>query len=169
MLLWTHEKRVMFVPTEARLLSLSWARRPRCSVSSQCKLFKVLQAKQTRAEIRCKSKLRLWEMAAKNTRPPPPPQRPAPQLEGLHQVRVYNALVFFQHINHIKSVIPPEYYSATSVPCYGFSQGGRCWGNAGTTFPERSGSSTKGRTPNICYFVAKLSIVAIYALYEWPP
>ena len=30
---------------------------------------------------------------------------------------------------------------------------------------ERSGSSTKGRT-NIRYFVAKLSIVAIYALFE---
>ena len=27
----------------------------------------------------------------------------------------------------------------------------------------------KGRTPNIRYFVAKLGIVAIYALYEWPP
>ena len=26
-------------------------------------------------------------MAAKNARPPPPPQKPAPQLEGLHQVR----------------------------------------------------------------------------------
>ena len=31
---------------------------------------------------------------------------------------------------------------------------------------ERSGSSTKGRTPNIRYFVAKLSIVAFYALFE---
>ena len=31
---------------------------------------------------------------------------------------------------------------------------------------ERSGSSTKGRTPNIRYFVAKPSIVAIYALFE---
>ena len=31
---------------------------------------------------------------------------------------------------------------------------------------ERSGSSTKGRTPNIRYFVAKLSIVAMYALFE---
>ena len=31
---------------------------------------------------------------------------------------------------------------------------------------ERSGSSTKGRSPNIRYFVAKLSIVAIYALFE---
>ena len=29
---------------------------------------------------------------------------------------------------------------------------------------DRSGSSTKGRNPNIGYFVAKLSIVAIYAL-----
>ena len=34
---------------------------------------------------------------------------------------------------------------------------------------EKSRSSTKGRTPNIRYFVAKLSIVAIYALYERPP
>ena len=34
-------------------------------------------------------------MAAKNARPPPPPQRPAPQLEGLHQVRV--ALVSLAH------------------------------------------------------------------------
>ena len=42
----------------------------------------------------------------------------------------------------------------------------KCWGNAGTAFPERSGSFTKGRTPNIRYFVAKLSIVAIYALFE---
>ena len=32
---------------------------------------------------------------------------------------------------------------------------------------ERTGSSTKGRTPNIRYFVAKPSIVAIYALFEW--
>ena len=31
---------------------------------------------------------------------------------------------------------------------------------------ERSGSSAKGRTPNIRYFVAKLSIVAIYTLFE---
>ena len=31
---------------------------------------------------------------------------------------------------------------------------------------ERSGSSTKGRTPNIRYFVAKLSIVAIYTFFE---
>ena len=31
-------------------------------------------------------------MAAKNARPPPPPQRPAPQLEGLHQVRDGDAL-----------------------------------------------------------------------------
>ena len=29
---------------------------------------------------------------------------------------------------------------------------------------DRSGSSTKGRNPNVSYFVAKLSIVAIYAL-----
>ena len=48
-------------------------------------------------------------------------------------------------------------------------QGGRCWGTAGPAVPERSGSSPKGRTPNIRYFVAKLSIVAIYALFEWPP
>ena len=31
---------------------------------------------------------------------------------------------------------------------------------------ERSGSSAKGRTPNIRYFVAKLINVAIYALFE---
>ena len=31
---------------------------------------------------------------------------------------------------------------------------------------KRPGSSTKGRTPNICYFVAKLSIVEIYAIFE---
>ena len=31
---------------------------------------------------------------------------------------------------------------------------------------ERSGSSTKGRTLNIRYFVAKLSIVAIYEFLE---
>ena len=31
---------------------------------------------------------------------------------------------------------------------------------------ERSGSSTKGWTPNIRNFVAKLSIVTIYALFE---
>ena len=31
---------------------------------------------------------------------------------------------------------------------------------------ERSGSSTKGRTPNIRYVVAKLCIVAIYVLFE---
>ena len=31
---------------------------------------------------------------------------------------------------------------------------------------ERSGSFRKGRTPNIRYFVTKLSIVAIYVLFE---
>ena len=31
---------------------------------------------------------------------------------------------------------------------------------------KRSGSYTKGRTPNIRYFVAKLSIVAIYMFFE---
>ena len=31
---------------------------------------------------------------------------------------------------------------------------------------ERSGSSTKRRTPNIRYLVAKPSIVAIYSLFE---
>ena len=45
-------------------------------------------------------------------------------------------------------------------------QGGRSWGSAGAALPERSGSSTKGRTSNIRYFVAKPSIVAIYALFE---
>ena len=46
--------------------------------------------------------------------------------------------------------------SGASDGVYGGGQGGR------------SGSSTKGRTPNsnICYFVAKLRIVAIYALFE---
>ena len=48
-------------------------------------------------------------------------------------------------------------------------QGGRCWGTMGTAVHERSGSSTKGKTPNIRYFVAKLSIVAIYALFEKSP
>ena len=48
-------------------------------------------------------------------------------------------------------------------------QGGRCWGTAGPAVPARSVSSPKGRTPNIRYFVAKLSIVAIYSLYERPP
>ena len=45
-------------------------------------------------------------------------------------------------------------------------QGGRCWGSAGAALHDRSGSSTTGRTPNIRYFVAKLGIVAIYALFE---
>ena len=36
----------------------------------------------------------------------------------------------------------------------------------GAALPERSGSSTKGRTSNIRYFVAKPSIVAIHALFE---
>ena len=40
------------------------------------------------------------------------------------------------------------------------------WGSAGVALHERSGSSTKGRTPNIRYFVAKPCIVAIYALFE---
>ena len=35
----------------------------------------------------------------------------------------------------------------------------------GNGFPERSGSSTKGRNPSIRYFVAKLSIVAIYVFF----
>ena len=45
-------------------------------------------------------------------------------------------------------------------------QGGRCWGSAGAALHERSGSFTKGRTPNIRYFVAKLGIVEIYALFD---
>ena len=45
-------------------------------------------------------------------------------------------------------------------------QGGRSCANARTAFTDRSGSSTTGRTPNIRYFVAKLGIVAIYALFE---
>ena len=44
-------------------------------------------------------------------------------------------------------------------------RGGRSSGSAGAALPERSGSSTKGRTSNIRYFVAKPSIVAIYALF----
>ena len=47
-----------------------------------------------------------------------------------------------------------------------WKQGGRCCANARTAFTERSGSSTKGRTPNIRYFVAKLSIVAINAFFK---
>ena len=46
------------------------------------------------------------------------------------------------------------------------SQGGRCWGTAGPAVQERSGSSTKGKTPYLRYFVAKLSIVAIYTFFE---
>ena len=38
--------------------------------------------------------------------------------------------------------------------------------DARAALTERLGSSTKGRTPNIRYFVAKLSIVAIYALLK---
>ena len=38
---------------------------------------------------------------------------------------------------------------------------------ARASLTERSGSSTKGRTPNIRYFDAKLSVVAIYVLFEW--
>ena len=45
-------------------------------------------------------------------------------------------------------------------------QGGTCCASARAALTERSGSSTKGRTPNIRYFVAKPSIVAIYALFE---
>ena len=50
--------------------------------------------------------------------------------------------------------------------CVSDKQGGRCWGSAGAALHDRSGSSTTGRTPNIRYFVAKLGIVAIYALFE---
>ena len=45
-------------------------------------------------------------------------------------------------------------------------QGGTCCASVRAALTERSGSSTKGRTPNIRYFVAKLSIVRIYALFE---
>ena len=47
----------------------------------------------------------------------------------------------------------------------GEEQGGRFWGTAVPAVHRRSGSSPKGRTPNISYFVAKLSIVAIHALF----
>ena len=45
-------------------------------------------------------------------------------------------------------------------------QGGRSCASAQAALTERLGSSTKGRTPNILYFVAKPSIVAIFALFE---
>ena len=45
-------------------------------------------------------------------------------------------------------------------------QGGRCCASARAALTERSGSSTKGRTPNIRYFDAKLSIVAIYTSFK---
>ena len=48
-------------------------------------------------------------------------------------------------------------------------QGGRCCASTQAVLTEKSGSSTKGRTPNIRYFVAKLSIVAIYAFFERLP
>ena len=47
-----------------------------------------------------------------------------------------------------------------------YKQGGRSCTSARAALTERSGSSTNRRTPNIHYFVAKLSIVAIYALFE---
>ena len=34
-------------------------------------------------------------------------------------------------------------------------QGGRCYASVRAALTERSGSSSKGRTPNIRYFVAK--------------
>ena len=46
------------------------------------------------------------------------------------------------------------------------NQGGRCCGTVVTAVLERSGSSPKGRTLEIRYFVTKLRFVAIYALYE---
>ena len=61
------------------------------------------------------------------------------------------------------------HYLVAKIVTNAMGQGGRCWGTAGPAVPERSGSSPKGRTSNIRYFVAKLSIVAIYALFEWPP
>ena len=45
-------------------------------------------------------------------------------------------------------------------------QGGRGWGSVIATLSQRAGSSPKGCTPNIYYFVAKRSIVAIYKLFE---
>ena len=39
-------------------------------------------------------------------------------------------------------------------------------GNRGRAVHKRSGSSMKGRTPNIRYFVTKLSIVATYAFLK---
>ena len=52
------------------------------------------------------------------------------------------------------------------ITSHGLAQGGTCCASARAALTERSGSSTKGRTPNIRYFVAKPSIVAIYALFE---
>ena len=42
-----------------------------------------------------------------------------------------------------------------------FSTHLRVAADGGAALPERSGSSTKGRTPNILYFVTKLSIVIL--------
>ena len=47
-----------------------------------------------------------------------------------------------------------------------YGQGGRNWGSVGATLSERAGSSPKGRTANIRYFVAKRSILPIYAFFE---
>ena len=57
----------------------------------------------------------------------------------------------------------PTFYMSGAVCA---DQGGRCCVSVRAALTERSGSSTKGRTPNIRYFVAKPSIVAIYALFE---
>ena len=47
------------------------------------------------------------------------------------------------------------------MPPHFLAQGGRYWGTEVPALHERSGSSTKRRTPNIRYFVAKLSIVTV--------
>ena len=62
---------------------------------------------------------------------------------------------------------PPACKTYTQLPtCLPTDQGGRCCASVRAALTERSGTSTKGRTPNIRYFVAKLSIVAIYVLFE---
>ena len=84
-------------------------------------------------------------------------------------IRIRPLLMLLLLLNISPVPCPLTYLCVFVYMCLCVFQGGRCWGTAGPAVPERSGSSPKGRTPNIRYFVAKLSIVAIYALYEWPP
>ena len=69
----------------------------------------------------------------------------------LYTVFAYLVSLCIFLILQISCILPPHFIFALQV------QGGKGWGSLVAALYERAGSSPKGRTPNISYFVAKHS------------